>query len=121
VSDDGGLGIGTVETQFTFRILGCQSWNLCDDNVDVEIELSDGNRYSATFFTLMNIQSLMKKNKLTGECAGGLYMWASNMILVENLCLETIERTIAGLIQEGELESACSQSNSEHRSGQLER
>ena len=84
---------------------------LCDDNVDVEIELSDGNRYSATFFTLMNIQSLMKKNKLTGECAGGIYLWSSNMILVENLHLETIERTIAGLVQEGELDTACCRLN----------
>ena len=105
---------------FTYRTIGCDSWNSCDDNVDVEIELADGRRYSATFFTLQNIHSLMEKNKTTGECAGGIYMWSSNMILVDNLRQETIRRTIVGLLEEGELDAACCRlESSEQRAQQV--
>lgn len=96
-----------MAANFTYRILGCQTWDVYDDNVDVEIELSHDRRYSATFFTISNIRTLMDKNKITGECSGGLYLWASNMIIIENLESETIERTIAGLIEDEELDAVC--------------
>ena len=80
-----------------------------NDNVDVEMTLANGKRYHATFFTLRNIESLFEKNRETGECAEGLYLWASNMILVKKLDHETLIGTIAGLISEGELDAACLQ------------
>jgi hypothetical protein len=96
-----------MTTEFTFRILGCQTWDVHDDNVDVEIALAGGERFAATFFTLQNIRSLMDRYRLTGDCSHGEYMWSSNMIIVDNLEPETISRAIAGLLQEGELRSAC--------------
>ena len=95
--------------QFTYRVLASQSWDEFDDNLDIEITLSDGRQYSATFFTLRNLESLFEKNRRTGECAGGLYFWAVDMILVERLDHETIRATIADLISSGELASACLQ------------
>ncbi len=92
---------------FKYHVLACQTWDIQDDNIDVEIELSDGSKYTATFFTLRNIRSLFEKNRATGECVSGLYLWSSSMILVENLESSTIERTIGGLLEEGELASAC--------------
>jgi hypothetical protein len=97
-----------MTTQFAYRILGCESWDFHDDNIDVEIDLSDGKRYSANVFTISNIRSLMDKNKSTGECSGGLYMWSSHMILVEKLDPETIRRTIEGLVEDEELDSGSS-------------
>jgi hypothetical protein len=39
-----------------------------NDNVDVEVTLAEGRRYSATFFTLHNLSSLMDRYAATGEC-----------------------------------------------------
>ena len=74
-------------------------------NVDVEVRDSSG-RWSATFFTLDNIRSLFEKNASTGECAGGLYLWAADMILVWTLDRATIEHTVADLRATGEFETA---------------
>lgn len=76
------------------------------DNVDVEVHFEDGRRYTATFFTLESIRSVMKAYEKSGECAGGLYFFATDMILVRKLTEETIERTVADLIANDELEAA---------------
>jgi hypothetical protein len=73
-------------------------------NVDVEVALADGSRWGATFFTLSNIEALFEKNRRTGECHGGLYFWATGMIIVRQLDQETIEATIEALRDDGEFE-----------------
>jgi hypothetical protein len=77
-----------------------------DDNVDVEVALADGSRWSATFFTVANVEKLFEKNRGTGECRHGLYFWASDMILVRKLDRETITETIDGLLEGGEFTRA---------------
>jgi hypothetical protein len=96
-----------MAASFTYSILGCQTWDIHDDNIDVEITLSDDRKYWATFFAISNIRTLMNKNRITGECAGGIYLWSANMIILENLESKTIERTIAGLIEDDELDAIC--------------
>jgi hypothetical protein len=96
-----------MKYSFWYEVIGGQAWDVHDDNIDVQIRLPDGSMYAATFFTVRNINSLFTKNRATGECASGLYLWAANMILVDNLERGTIERAIASLIEEGELASAC--------------
>jgi hypothetical protein len=96
-----------MAASFTYLILGCQNWDNYDDNIDVEIILSDDRKYSATFFTISNIRTLMNKNKITGECGGGLYLWSANMVILENLEVETINHTIAGLIEDEEIDAVC--------------
>lgn len=76
--------------------------DLLDDNVDVEVILDNGDRYSATFFTLQNIKSLMMRYQKTGECYSGLYFWASDMIIVEELHPDIINKTIQDLIKSNE-------------------
>lgn len=92
--------------RFSVRVLGAQLWDLQRDNVDVEVVFDDGRRFSATFFTLTNLQLLFEKNKASGECESGLYLWASNMIIVRDLSLESIERTVKGLLSSSEFETA---------------
>jgi hypothetical protein len=84
-------------------------WDRVNDNIDVEVVLRDGRRFVATFFTAKNIESLFEKNKKTGECSSGLYLWAKNMIIVEELSLEVIEKTVDGLLRGGELRAAFSE------------
>lgn len=78
-----------------------------DDNVDVLIDVDDGRSFSATFFTIKNLQTLMKRYRDSGECAQGVYVWATDMIVVESISKEIIERVVADLIASGEISSCC--------------
>lgn len=88
---------------------GLAGVNPLDDNVDLEVTFDDGTRYAATFFTLNNLHSLFAKNERTGECKGGLYLWASDMIIVKELSEAAISETVADMIAEGQFEGAFSE------------
>jgi hypothetical protein len=78
-----------------------------EGNIDVEITLENGDVYTATFFTLPNIESLFRKNAESGECAGGVYFWATDMIIVGTITESTIRKAIDDLIESDELRLAC--------------
>lgn len=75
-----------------------------DDNVDVRIELADGRAYSVSFFTLANLETLMVRWGRTGECANGLYVWATNMIVVQEITQAVIRRVAQDLVETGDIE-----------------
>lgn len=77
-----------------------------NDNMDVYVEFEDGRTYVATFFTIANIISVMDKDKETGESRGGIYFWASDMIIVERIDQKIIEEAIADLIADEFFEKA---------------
>ena len=79
-----------------------------NDNVDVQVTFPNGESFSAVFFTPQNIDTLMKRYKKTGECAKGLYFWASDMLIVQELTEHTICETIDNLLAEEEFASAFS-------------
>ena len=79
-----------------------------NDNVDVQVTFPNGESFSAVFFTLQNIDTLMKHCKKTGECANGLYFWASDMMIVQKLTEQTICKTIDNLLVKGEFASVFS-------------
>jgi hypothetical protein len=95
-----------TDKDFEVNVIGVQVWDPASDNLDVEVKLADGRRFGATYFTLQNIQRLFEKNRSTGECLNGLYLWASNMILVEHLTLDTIRSSVRDLLDSGEFFSA---------------
>ncbi len=75
-----------------------------DGNVDVRIELADGRAFSVTFFTLTNLETLMARWGRTGECANGLYVWATNMIVVQEITHAVINRVAQDLVETGDIE-----------------
>ena len=79
-----------------------------NDNVDLEVRFEDGSRYAATFFTLNNLKSLLEKYSKTGECKHGLYLWASDMVIVRELTQTCISETVEDLVAKGEMEAAFS-------------
>ena len=79
-----------------------------NDNVDVQVTFPNGESFSAVFFTLQNINTLMKHYKKTGECANGLYFWTSDMLIVQKLTEQTLCETIDNLLAEEEFESVFS-------------
>jgi hypothetical protein len=91
---------------FTLQVVGGKSWDAFDDNIDVEVILQNGKRYGATLFTLANIARLFEKNRATGECAGGLYLWASGMVILSDLSTSTMTTTVKDLLETGEFERA---------------
>lgn len=92
-----------------------------DENIDVQIDLFDGRKFAATFFTLRNLKHLLEKFRTTGECANGTYVWAADMIVVESIDEETIRKTVASLIETGEIEFACTELTSSGRYDQRKR
>lgn len=79
-----------------------------NDNVDVQVTFPSGESFSAVFFTLQNIATLMKDYEKTGEGANGLYFWTSDMVIVQELTEQTICETIDNLLADGEFGSVFS-------------
>ena len=97
--------------KFKLQVVGPQVWSPTDDNVDVEVRLPNGDLYVATFFTLANLQRLFEKNRESGECLSGRYFWASDMILVEELTIESMTDAVEDLIANGEFAGAFRKSD----------
>ncbi len=75
-----------------------------NDNVDIEVILKDGSRYSGTLFTLENLASLMNRYQGTGECHNGLYFGGCrDMIIVRELTIETIKEVVAHIYRSEEI------------------
>ncbi|MFC5591059.1 hypothetical protein ACFPRA_19445 [Sporosarcina soli] len=75
--------------------------DIYDDNTDVIVTMNDGTKWTASFFTYKNIESLRLKNQQTGENLNGLFLWSSNMILIEKIDRTLLERVISNLMEEG--------------------
>ena len=87
-------------------IEGVEELDPLDDNVDVEVHFDDGRVYSATLFTLNNLHSLFNNDESTGDCGGGSYLWAVQMVIVRSLTPDAIAEAVAALIADGKLEQA---------------
>lgn len=79
-------------------------WVPEDDNTDVIVTLDDGTKWMATFFSYVNIAGLVEKNRRTGECLGGKYFWASDMVLADEVSRSRIEEITAHVLEEAPLE-----------------
>lgn len=78
-----------------------------DCNSDVIFELSDGSKWVATFFTYQNIETIRKKNQLSGECLNGAYFCATDMILVSEMSEKTIKSVLQELLSMNEIDTYC--------------
>ncbi len=93
------------EVGYTIHIIdGWQGLSRTDDNVDVSIVFDDGSRFTATFFTLKNIQGILKRYEISGECVNGLYFYSTNMIIVNELSEQVIASSVRDLIENNEFE-----------------
>lgn len=75
-------------------------WTPVDDNSDAIVTFENGDRWVASFFSYQNIRSLTEKNRATGECLGGKYFVATDLILVDEVTRERIEEVVADLIED---------------------
>ncbi|WP_395358011.1 hypothetical protein ACHGLA_00240 [Streptomyces sp. YH02] len=72
-------------------------------NVDVFVTLKDGSRWTATVFTVVEVERLMKLWAGTDEALGGRYFWVSDGLVVRDPGIDNMTDVIAGLIGNGEL------------------
>lgn len=91
-------------------------WEPDDEIVDVVVTRADGSRWAATVCSFRHVQALTAKWSTSGECLGGRYFWAKNLILVTDTSRSTIEETMFDLIKSGELEHALEKLNAEQAS-----
>jgi len=78
-------------------------------NHDVIVELNDGEKYVATFFTLINIQYLMTHYKQhSGECNKGTFFWSSDMCIIEVFEDQLITEAITTMLSEDYFEDVFS-------------
>ncbi|MEV5513922.1 hypothetical protein AB0L50_13475 [Streptomyces flaveolus] len=72
------------------------------DDIDVEVRLPDGSRWSATICTVAQVEVLMKRWAKSGEALGGRYFWCSDGLIVRDAGISNMIRVLAGLIETGE-------------------
>ena len=78
-------------------------------NIDVFVDLPDGSRWSATVFTLAEVESLMNVWAATGEAVGGSYFWCSDGLIVRDPGVSSIIAVLAGLLEEGDFRQVLQQ------------
>ena len=88
-----------------YKILSPSSYgmlNVCDGNIDVNLVTGDGDVFFATLFTLPNLQKLMQKEEHR------YYFWATDMVIVRDLQLDSVRDAVFKIIEDGYLESVFS-------------
>ncbi|WP_225080012.1 hypothetical protein [Streptomyces sp. CoT10] len=71
-------------------------------NVDVFVTLKDGSRWSATVFTVVEVERLMRLWAGSDEALGGRYFWVSDGLIVRDPGIGSMTDVIAGLIDNDE-------------------
>ncbi|MFH8872385.1 hypothetical protein ACIBCC_11970 [Streptomyces griseus] len=71
-------------------------------NVDVSVTLKDGSRWTATVFTVAEVERLMRLWEGTDEALGGRYFWVSDGLIVRDPGIDSMADVIAGLIENDE-------------------
>ncbi|WTZ69292.1 hypothetical protein OG322_12335 [Streptomyces sp. NBC_01260] len=73
-------------------------------NVDVEVRLPDGSRWSATIFTVAEVERLMARWSSTGEALNGRYFRCSDGLIVKEPGVMPMAEVIVGLLDSGDLQ-----------------
>ncbi|MEV6581200.1 hypothetical protein AB0M92_23865 [Streptomyces sp. NPDC051582] len=71
-------------------------------NVDVFVDLQDGSRWTATVFTVAEVERLMAVWAESGEALGGRFFWVSDGLIVRDPGVNSMSQVIAGLIETDE-------------------
>lgn len=73
------------------------------DNIDVEVTLRDGSRWSATIFTLAEVGAIMERWAASGEALGGRFFACSDGLIVRDAGIANMVEVLVGLYDRGEL------------------
>lgn len=85
------------------------AWHPDNDVTDVVVTLEDGTRWVATFCAYAHVATLRENCRASGENLGGKYLWASDLILVDDTSRASVEAVVRDLIAQDALVSAFSE------------
>jgi hypothetical protein len=71
-------------------------------NVDVEVILDDGSRWSATFLTVAEVSRILERWKATGECLNGSYLRVPDLVVVDRGGLDTMVAVLNSILASGD-------------------
>lgn len=91
-----------VGAEATF-MLGADDDPSTIENLDAQVVLDDGSRWSATLLTLAEIARLMERWKVTGECLGGSYFQCSDLVVMERGGVSAAAELLGRLVESGQL------------------
>lgn len=81
-------------------------WDPADSVIDAVVTLADGSRWIAACCAFAHLATLRATCAESGENLGGRYLWASDLVLVEDTRRATIEAVVRDLLARGDLASA---------------
>ncbi|OGS71818.1 MAG: hypothetical protein A3G95_02830 [Flavobacteria bacterium RIFCSPLOWO2_12_FULL_31_7] len=87
-----------------FKIVFPSGYSIKDtnnDNIDINVIFNNKQVFFATFFTVKNIITLMKKEKTD-------YFWADSMVIIESIEKKHLRNSIDSILEEGSFESIFS-------------
>lgn len=102
----GGATSGAVDLWIEAEEWPAGEWTPADDVTDVVVTLADGSRWVASCCAFAHLPTLRDRCAESGENLGGRYLWASELILVEDTARPTLEAVVRDLIDRGDLASA---------------
>ncbi|MGY3206202.1 hypothetical protein [Streptomyces sp. TE5632] len=70
-------------------------------DVDVEVRLPDGSRWSASVCTVAHVETLMERWATSGEALGGRYFWCPDGLIVRDAGIGNMVQVLSGLIDNG--------------------
>lgn len=73
-----------------------------DGQSDVMVTLSSGTRWIASLFTYQRLWALRERHQRSGDCLGGRYFWASDLLIVETIHRPDVEALLHHLLASGE-------------------
>ncbi len=81
-------------------------WQPADSVTDAIVTLADGTQWVATMCSFAHVASLRARCGENGECLSGKYLWASDLILIDETSRASIDAVVRDLMAQGELQSA---------------
>ncbi|WP_217199785.1 hypothetical protein [Streptomyces buecherae] len=89
-------------------MLGTEDDKKTVENVDAELSLPHGTRWSATFMTLQAIEQAMHRWRETGECASDAYFQCSDLVIIPEGGLAAMLHSFQVIIDSGGPEGVLS-------------
>ncbi|MEU7583924.1 hypothetical protein AB0B50_40820 [Streptomyces sp. NPDC041068] len=71
------------------------------ENVDAELRMPDGTRWSATFMTLPEIARVMDRWKKTGECGSGAFFQCPDLVIIPTGGVDAMMASFRGILESG--------------------
>jgi len=93
------------EKKFTLRVYSEDIDGVwpSDTIIDVDVILEPDSKFTGMFCTIDGVLKLMQKDEHTGESNNGEYFFIPNLLVLKDLNLKLLVKTISTIISDGEL------------------